>query len=155
MRLGRLRRLTALRVLRNGSAPRPRLAAFLANLNALVNGPLRELRPTALTPLLAARRTGAVLRLAALLPLLATRFAVLFMRFLSLLKNATTNLLIYGTDALLFVQNAGALNLDDELMVLELVFLTVVVVIVPLILVLVEVLGAVVTLVLVDELMAF
>ena len=77
------------------------------------------------------------------------------MRFLSLLKNATTNLLIYGTDALLFVQNAGALNLDDELMVLELVFLTVVVVIVPLILVLVEVLGAVVTLVLVDELMAF
>ncbi|KKK54792.1 hypothetical protein LCGC14_3081170, partial [marine sediment metagenome] len=88
LRLGRLRRLTALRVLRNGSALRPRLATFLANLNALVNGPLRELRPTALTPLLAARRTGAVLRLAALLLLLATRFAVLFMRFLSFLKNA-------------------------------------------------------------------
>ena len=88
LRLGRLRRLTALRVLRNGSAPRPRLATFLANLNALVNGPLRELRPTALTPLLAARRTGAVLRLAALLPLRATRFAVLFMRFLSFLKSA-------------------------------------------------------------------
>jgi len=57
----------ALRVFRNGSALRPLLRVFLANLTALVKGPLRERRTTPLAAFLKAFLKGRLVRLAALL----------------------------------------------------------------------------------------